>query len=98
MVSLSIFYRKTLKFILCLFFVQNTIAQEISFLFLGDIMGHGPQIKAAWDDSLNSYNYDEVFQPVEQLISSVDFAIANLEVTLAGPLTKDIHNLVHQMI
>ena len=88
MVSLSIFYRKTLKFILCLFFVQNTIAQEISLLFLGDIMGHGPQIKAAWDDSLNSYNYDEVFQPVEQLISSVDFAIANLEVTLAGPPYK----------
>ena len=86
--SLSIFYRKTLKFILCIFFVQNTIAQEISFLFLGDIMGHGPQIKAAWDDSLNSYNYDEVFKPVEQLISSVDFAIANLEVTLAGPPYK----------
>ena len=51
-------------------------------------MGHGPQIKAAWDDSLKSYNYDEVFQPVEQLISSVDFAIANLEVTLAGPPYK----------
>ena len=50
--SVSIFYRKTLKFIFCLFFVQNTIAQEVSFLFLGDIMGHGPQIKAAWDDSL----------------------------------------------
>ena len=86
--SVNIFHRKILKFILCLFIVQNTIAQEISFLFLGDIMGHGPQIKAAWDDSLKSYNYDEVFQPVEQLISSVDFAIANLEVTLAGPPYK----------
>lgn len=51
---------------------------------MGDIMGHGPQIRAAWQDSTKEYNYDEVFSPLKKLISSVDFAIANLEVTLAG--------------
>ena len=57
----------------------------MSLLFLGDIMGHGPQIKSAWNDSLKKYDYNEVFEPVEDIISSVDFAVANLEVTLAGP-------------
>ncbi len=57
----------------------------MSLLFIGDIMGHGPQIKSAWNDSLKRYDYNEVFKPVKDIISSVDFAIANLEVTLAGP-------------
>ena len=51
---------------------------------MGDIMGHGPQIRAAWQDSSKAYNYQEVFSPLKKLISSVDFAVANLEVTLAG--------------
>jgi poly-gamma-glutamate synthesis protein (capsule biosynthesis protein) len=51
---------------------------------MGDIMGHGPQIRAAWQDSSQAYNYQEVFSPLKKLISSVDFAVANLEVTLAG--------------
>ncbi len=58
--------------------------KEVSFLFMGDIMGHGPQIRAAWDESKKEYNYNEVFKPLRELISSVDFAVANLEVTLAG--------------
>ena len=57
----------------------------MSLLFLGDIMGHGPQIKSAWNDSLKKYDYNEVFKPVGDIISSVDFAVANLKVTLAGP-------------
>ena len=59
-------------------------SKEISFLFMGDIMGHGPQIRAAWQESSKEYDYDEVFNPLKELISSVDFAVANLEVTLAG--------------
>ncbi|MDC2981892.1 CapA family protein [Bacteroidota bacterium] len=68
-----------------MFHILSSTAQEMSLLFLGDIMGHGPQIKSAWNDSLKKYDYNKVFQPVEDIISSVDFAIANLEVTLAGP-------------
>jgi poly-gamma-glutamate synthesis protein (capsule biosynthesis protein) len=52
---------------------------------MGDIMGHGPQIKSAYQASEKKYNYNKVFEPLEDIISSVDFAIANLEVTLAGP-------------
>ena len=68
-----------------LFLFLCSPAQEMSLLFLGDIMGHGPQIKSAWNDSLKKYDYNEVFKPVGDIISSVDFAVANLEVTLAGP-------------
>ena len=68
-----------------LFLFLCSPAQELSLLFLGDIMGHGPQIKSAWNDSLKKYDYNEVFEPVRDIISSVDFAVANLEVTLAGP-------------
>ena len=60
-------------------------SQEVSFLFMGDIMGHGPQIRSAYQNSEKKYNYNKVFEPLEDIISSVDFAVANLEVTLAGP-------------
>ena len=78
------FFKRILSFLL-LFHILSSTAQEMSLLFLGDIMGHGPQIKSAWNDSLKKYDYNEVFEPVEDIISSVDFAVANLEVTLAGP-------------
>ena len=72
-------------FIIC-FLVYNPFqSQEISFLFMGDIMGHGPQIRSAYQNSQKKYDYNEVFNPLEDIISSVDFAVANLEVTLAGP-------------
>ena len=37
-----------------------------------------------YDKTKKKYDYSEVFNPLEEIISSVDFAIANLEVTLAG--------------
>ena len=82
---------RRLHFVLPILFYFFTIpinsihSQEISFLFMGDIMGHGPQIRSAFQESENKYDYQEVFDPLEEIISSVDFAVANLEVTLAGP-------------
>ncbi|MAW83740.1 MAG: capsule biosynthesis protein CapA [Crocinitomicaceae bacterium] len=64
--------------------ITHFFGQEVSFLFMGDIMGHGPQINAAYDKTKKRYDYSGVFNPLEGIISSVDFAIANLEVTLAG--------------
>ena len=66
---------------------QNSIQNydSISIIFIGDIMGHDSQIAAAFDKEKNSYNYDKVFEKISPTIKSSDFAIANLEVTLAGP-------------
>tara|TARA_B100002052_G_scaffold126803_1_gene116353 strand:- start:103486 stop:104598 length:1113 start_codon:yes stop_codon:yes gene_type:complete len=63
--------------------IQNY--DSISIIFIGDIMGHDSQIAAAFNKERNSYNYDKVFDKISPTIKSADFAIANLEVTLAGP-------------
>ncbi len=73
-----------------LFFFANIFLQasapkdSLSLLFMGDIMGHGSQIQAAFDAASGTYNYDDVFENIAPIIKQADFAIANLEVTLAG--------------
>jgi len=79
------FYFFKIFYFFCVLFIESIHSQEISFLFMGDIMGHGPQIRSAYQSSEKNYNYNKVFEPLEDIISSVDFAVANLEVTLAGP-------------
>ncbi len=60
----------------------------MSLLFIGDVMGHGPQIKSAYDTKTKTYDYDTVFSYLKNIMSEPDFTIANLEVTLAGPVYK----------
>ncbi len=65
--------------------------QDTSFLkivFAGDIMGHDAQIEGAYDSLNNTYNYEPTFRYVKPYVESADVAIANLEVTLAGPPYK----------
>lgn len=61
---------------------------NVSLLFIGDIMGHDTQIWSAEDRQTRTYNYDDVFEHIKPVISGADIAIANLEVTLAGPPYK----------
>lgn len=49
---------------------------------IGDIMSHKPVINAGLIDG--TYCYDEIFQYITDYTSQADFAIANLETTLAG--------------
>jgi poly-gamma-glutamate capsule biosynthesis protein CapA/YwtB (metallophosphatase superfamily) len=63
----------------------NLSHEKITLLFLGDIMGHDEQIWSAENRETHTYSYDEVFQYVKDEISEADIAIANFEVTLAGP-------------
>lgn len=64
--------------------VQIPCEQKVSFLFIGDIMGHDEQIWSAENRETRTYNYDDVFTFIKPLISEADIAIANFEVTLAG--------------
>lgn len=57
---------------------------SVTLLFAGDIMQHGPQIEAAWNPIDSIYDYHTCFQYVKPFVSKADFAIANLELTLAG--------------
>lgn len=56
----------------------------IKIVFAGDVMGHEPQFLAALQAD-KSYEYRDNFRFVKEYVSSVDLAVANLEVTLAGP-------------
>jgi len=61
---------------------------NVSLLFVGDVMQHDSQIAAAYDKSRHVYDYTQCFQYVKPIVQSADIAIANLEVTLAGPPYK----------
>lgn len=73
-----------LLFLLCLSSGIVAQGQSLKIIFAGDLMGHGPQHKAARTAD-SSYDYTPCFRFVEDYIKSADLAILNLEVTLAGP-------------
>jgi poly-gamma-glutamate capsule biosynthesis protein CapA/YwtB (metallophosphatase superfamily) len=57
---------------------------SLSIVFAGDIMGHGPQVEAAYDSIHKVYDYSPVFKYIRPYVEKAGIAIANLEVTLAG--------------
>lgn len=67
---------------------KDSVNQELSLIFLGDIMGHGPQITSAYDTKTKSYDYRNSFHYLQDILTEPDYAIGNLEVTLAGPPFK----------
>ncbi len=76
--------------IFSVFFAFNSSGQDeknkIKIVFAGDIMGHDSQIAAAKNG--NSYDYDTCFALIQPYLQNADIAVANLEVTLAGPPYK----------
>jgi poly-gamma-glutamate synthesis protein (capsule biosynthesis protein) len=65
---------------------KNT--RSLRIVFAGDVMGHDTQINAAYIDSTDTYNYRDCFSYLEPYLGNADIAVANLEVTLAGPPYK----------
>lgn len=59
-------------------------SDSVRLIFMGDIMGHEAQIQSAYQANTGKYNYDDAFKKVSHIIETADFAIANLELTLAG--------------
>lgn len=62
-------------------------SEELSFLFVGDVMQHDGQIEAARNRSekrSDDYEYDDGFKFIKPIVQEYDIRIANLEVTLAG--------------
>ena len=67
---------------------SNNDTSFLKLIFAGDIMGHDTQINSAYKASSKSYNYEPTFRYLKPYIETADIAIANLEVTLAGPPFK----------
>jgi poly-gamma-glutamate synthesis protein (capsule biosynthesis protein) len=61
---------------------------RLSLVFAGDIMGHDEQITGAHNPETGQYDYEPTFRLIRPFIEQADIAIANLEVTLAGPPYK----------
>jgi poly-gamma-glutamate synthesis protein (capsule biosynthesis protein) len=50
----------------------------------GDILLHDLVIKSGYDEKTETYNFDNIFTWFSKYVSEVDYAAANLEVTLCG--------------
>ncbi len=50
----------------------------------GDILMHDLVIKSGYDSGTDSYDYNYSFEYFKNIVSRVDYAVANLEVTLCG--------------
>ena len=66
------------------FLTAQEAGNRLSLLFMGDVMGHGPQVEGAYDAKTKQYDYEPVFAKIKHKFAEADFAIANLEVTLGG--------------
>lgn len=64
---------------------NNNSDDLLELVFSGDIMGHMPQINAAYNKAKGIYDFNICFEQVNSYYKKADFAVANLEVTLAGP-------------
>ena len=65
--------------------VEYDVEEDIiSMIFCGDVMGHLPQINAAYNPANDTYDYTVCFKQIKSYIESSDIAVANLEVPLAG--------------
>jgi len=63
---------------------QSCDTSEVRIIFVGDVLGHMPVLKASYDSGHDIYNFDACYQYLKPFISHADIAIANLEVPLAG--------------
>lgn len=57
---------------------------EFSMIFTGDVMQHDSQINGAYNPKTGEYEYDSNFYYLKDILSSADYTVANLELTLAG--------------
>jgi poly-gamma-glutamate capsule biosynthesis protein CapA/YwtB (metallophosphatase superfamily) len=63
---------------------QSNDTSRLKIIFAGDLMGHDGQIKSAWEEKSETYQYDTCFSQIRDFVSAADIAVLNLEVTLAG--------------
>ncbi|WZL71468.1 CapA family protein [Clostridiaceae bacterium 35-E11] len=57
---------------------------EIQITAVGDVMVHGPQLRAQYKQALKGYDFRNNFKFVKPYIEDADIALCNLETTFAG--------------
>lgn len=75
--------KRILSIVIAVWYSVILSAQErVTLLFVGDLMQHDEQIKAA--RIAGGYDYSDCFKHVKNEIQKADIAIGNLEVTMGG--------------
>jgi poly-gamma-glutamate capsule biosynthesis protein CapA/YwtB (metallophosphatase superfamily) len=74
----------TLFLVFCSFAAVAQDSTRLRMVFVGDLMQHESQMKAAFDPSLGAYDYSVTFRDVKHIITGADLAIGNLELTFGG--------------
>ena len=64
---------------------QTSTDTIFSLVFGGDLMAHLSMTKSAYRSETGTYEFEHWFQYIAPYIKSCDYAVANLEFTLAGP-------------
>lgn len=66
--------------------IQTATVEDttIHLTAIGDIMCHGPNYKAAYNSSTNTYDFSPFFKNISNYTSNADITIGNLETTFAG--------------
>lgn len=59
--------------------------EEAKLIAVGDILMHAALTRSGYNPKTKTYNFDNFFAEVNEIIGTGDWAIANLETTLAGP-------------
>lgn len=59
------------------------VVSTATIISTGDVLMHMPIVSAGWQQD-GTYNFDNIFQYVSEYASAADYAVANLETTLAG--------------
>ncbi|MBZ9689652.1 CapA family protein [Clostridium estertheticum] len=67
---------------------ENLEYKVANIIAVGDILVHGDQLKAQFNEKTGEYNFENNFKYVKALIEPADIALANFETTLAGEKKK----------
>ena len=57
---------------------------KVTLLVTGDIMFHSPQMSAAYDATLDTYDFYPPFSKIMPYVQAADYALANFETTTSG--------------
>jgi poly-gamma-glutamate capsule biosynthesis protein CapA/YwtB (metallophosphatase superfamily) len=63
---------------------QSADSTKVTIVFAGDIMGHMPVVRAAYDSVNDSFDFGLSYKYIKPFIANADIAIGNLETSLAG--------------
>ena len=64
--------------------VPEHVVSTATIVSTGDILMHKPVIDVNWSKASSGYDFESIFRYITEDVTAADYAVANLETTLAG--------------